>query len=97
MKLHKYTNEIISIAKAQNVSWDIAADMFIQNIKNAGNKELPYYAGAGNIDFGALKEYVSELEVSKPAFCEAYRKHNTEIINLRKDGKYEEVVKVMEG
>ena len=97
MTLHTYTNEIIAIAKAQNVSWDIGADMFIQNIRNAGQNGLPYYKGAEHIQYEAMKDYIKELELSKPAFCEAYRKHNAEIIPLRKDGKYDEVKKIMEG
>ena len=97
MKLHQYTNEIIDIAKKANVTWDIGADMFLVNIKNAGQEGLPYYAGAKDVDFASLKEYLNELELSKPAFCEAFRKHNTEIINARKDGRYEDVIKIMEG
>lgn len=97
MKLAAYTNEIIAIAKKNNVSWNVAADMFIANVKNAGEKDLPYYAGADDVDYGALKEYTQEMELSKQAFVEAYQKHNTEIINLRKDKKYNEVVKLMGG
>ena len=97
MKLHHFTNEIIAIAKKNNVSWDVGADMFLANVRNAGNEGLPYYEGAKEVDFAELKECEKELAESKISFVEAYNKHNTEIINLRKDGKFEEVVKLMEG
>lgn len=97
MKLHTFTNEIINIAKANNASWDVAADMFLANVRNAGDKELPYYKGAEKVNFEALKEVEKELAESKVDFVAAYQKHNTEIINFRKDGKFEEVIKVMGG
>ena len=97
MKLHTYTNEIIDVAKKNNVSWDIGADMFLANIRNAGDKDLPHYEGAKGVDYMELKACITELEESKPDFVKAYAKHATEIIGLRKDGDLNAVVKVMEG
>lgn len=55
MKLIQYKKEIIEIAKANNVAWDVARDMFLANVRNAGMPELPYYEGA-DVDYAALRE-----------------------------------------
>ena len=52
--LKNYKNEIIAIAVANNMSWDIGKDMLIANIQNAGVEGAPYYAGA-DMDYAALK------------------------------------------
>lgn len=54
INLKNFEKEIISIAKANNMSWDIGKDMFIANIQNAGVEGAPYYAGA-DMDYAALK------------------------------------------
>lgn len=97
MKLAAYTNEIIAIAKKNNVSWNVAADMFIANVKNAGEEGLPYYAGADDVDYGALKEYIQEMELSKQAFIDAYNANATAIVRLRKERQYDAVVELMGG
>ena len=33
-KLNKYVNEIIAIAGANDVSWDVGCNMFLANVKN---------------------------------------------------------------
>lgn len=55
MKLITYKKEIVSIAKANDVPWDVARDMFLANIRNAGSPELPHYAGADEVDYLALQ------------------------------------------
>lgn len=68
MKLHTYINEILDIAKAEHMSMDVAVNMFLANVKNAGDSSLPHYKGADNVDYAALKPHVKELEESWPAF-----------------------------
>lgn len=97
MKLHVYTNEIIDIAKANGMSWDIGANMFIANARNSIDKDLPYYYGAEDVNFEALYQFADELEESKPDFVRDYRKHEKEIIALRKQGDYAGIVALMEG
>ena len=55
LNLMDYREEIIAIAKANDVSWADARDMLLANIKNAGEDALPYYEGAEEVDYLALK------------------------------------------
>ena len=55
LNLMDYREEIIAIAKANDVSWADARDMFLANIKNAGENALPYYEGAEEVDYRALQ------------------------------------------
>ena len=55
LNLMDYREEIIAIAKANDVSWADARDMFLANIKNAGEDALPYYEGAEEVDYLALQ------------------------------------------
>ena len=86
MKLHTYINEILDIAKAEHMSMDVAVNMFLANVKNAGDSSLPHYKGADHVDYAALKPHVKELEESWPAFRETFEKYQKEIIALRKGG-----------
>ena len=61
MKLIDYKKEIIEIAKANGMAWDVARDMFLANVRNAGNPELPHYAGADEVDYKALQAETPEL------------------------------------
>lgn len=78
MELKNYVSEIVNIAKAHNMSWDIGKDMFIANIQNHGVENAPYYAGAGNFDYGAIRdEWMAlsheEKRDAKNEFDEWYR------------------------
>ena len=96
MKLHTYINEILDIAKAEHMSMDVAVNMFLANVKNAGDSSLPHYKGADHVDYAALKPHVKELAASAQQFVEDYRANQSEIIRLRKEGKYDEVTALME-
>ena len=54
MKLHTYINEILDIAKAEHMSMDVAVNMFLANVKNAGDSSLPHYKGADHVAEGDL-------------------------------------------
>lgn len=54
LNLMDYREEIIAIAKANDVSWADARDMFLANVRNAGQDTLPYYEGADGVDWEAL-------------------------------------------
>lgn len=78
MELKKYVNEIIDLAEANNMSWDVGKDMFIANIQNHGIENAPYYAGAGDFDYGAIRdEWVAltpeQKRDAKNAFDDWYR------------------------
>ena len=55
MKLINYKKEISAIAKANDVSWDVARDMFLANVRNTGVEGAPHYAGADEVDYVALQ------------------------------------------
>lgn len=87
MMLKEYVNEIIAIAEANDMSWDIGADMFIANIRNSGDPELPYYKGAF-VDYETLKLFIEDMtdeEIAdmKNEFAAWYREHADEIRKAR--------------
>ena len=55
-----YRFEIISIARVNDVAWDVARDMFLANVRNAGSGMYPQYAGADEVNY---KELASEVPV----------------------------------
>lgn len=68
-KIIQYLPEILSIARNHNVSWNIAADMFVNNIQDQGFRHLGpdedqyMYCGvyADKVDYVALAK---EIDVS---------------------------------
>ena len=98
-KLNKYVNEIIAIAAANDKSWDVGCNMFLANVKNYGNPDAPYYSGA-DLDWPDVAKDLAPLDATSEAdmlntFRADYKAHMAEVIALRKEGKYEEVRKVM--
>lgn len=61
MKLITYKEEIRAISRENNVSWDVARDMFLANIRNEGVEGAPHYAGADQVDYKALQGQLPEL------------------------------------
>ena len=70
--------------------------MFLANVRNAGDPTLEHYKGADDVDYIGLKPHVDELSASAQQFVEDYRANQSEIIRLRKEGKYDEVTALME-
>ena len=56
LNLMNYKNEIVAIAKANDAAWDVARDMFLANVRNAGQDTLPYYEGADGVDWEGLHQ-----------------------------------------
>ena len=51
--LNQYKKEIIEIARANDVSEDVARDMFVANLEKGEEIEgLPWYGGADDFDYG---------------------------------------------
>lgn len=70
--LNNYKTEITAISKSNgNVDIGAATDMFLTNIRNAGNPELPHYPGA-EVDYAALKDDLGALVDSKASFLEEW-------------------------
>ena len=61
LNLMDYREEIIAIAKANDVSWADARDMFLANVRNAGQDTLPYYEGADGVDWEALHQECPDI------------------------------------
>ena len=75
LNLMDYREEIIAIAKANDVSWADARDMFLANIKNAGEDALPYYEGAEEVDYLALKAHLPQQGTEEYAkMCNAFNR-----------------------
>ena len=75
MDLMEYKEEIIAIARANDVSWDVGRDMFLANIRNAGQDALPYYEGAEEVDYLALKEELPQQGTEEYAeMCNAFNR-----------------------
>ena len=75
LNLMDYREEIIAIAKANDASWADARDMFLANIKNAGEDALPYYEGAEDVDYLALKADCPEQGTAEYAeMCNAFNR-----------------------
>lgn len=73
MKLMDYKQEIIAIGKENDVAWDVARDMFLANIRNAGDASLPHYAGADGVDYKALQAVCPVLGTQEYAdLCNAF-------------------------
>lgn len=98
-RLNKYVNEIIAIAGANDTTWDVGCNMFLANVKNYDKPDAPYYKGA-DLDWpevaAELCPFTDEDERDMlQTFRDDYNKHMQEVIALRKEGKYDEAVKVM--
>lgn len=61
MKLITYKDEIRAISRANNVSWDVARDMFLANVRNAGTEGAPHYSGADQVDYKALQAEIPAM------------------------------------
>ena len=97
--LNPYVNEIIAIAGANNVSWDVGSNMFLTNIKNVDVAGAPYYEGA-DVDYGKLADEVGSIDSETEqdmlqTFRDCCNEHMSEVIALRKEGKYAEAAMVM--
>ena len=59
--LYEYINEIMDIASVNHAEPQNAKDMFLANVRNAGDPTLPHYRGAGDVDYAALAEDLPRL------------------------------------
>lgn len=87
MNLNTYVNEIMDIATANDVSWDVGADMFLANVRNSGDETLPHYPGAF-VDYAALKPELDamspeDVATMKNNFRVWYRAHEDAIRKAR--------------
>ena len=73
--LNNYKPEITAISAANgNVDIGVASDMFLANIRNAGNLDLPGYPGADHVAYKVLQAHYEELAASKQDFLDEWGK-----------------------
>lgn len=74
MKLKDYEKEIFAIRDHNKVGYDIATEMFLNNIADAGREgDLHVYHGADHVDYKALQPHLKELLDTKQEFIDAYQ------------------------
>ena len=95
--LYEYINEIMDIAAVNHVEPQNAKDMFLANVRNAGDPTLPHYRGAGDVDYAALAEDLPRLTREGAALAQAVFDHYSELVELRGAGRYAEAVELMRG
>lgn len=99
-KLNRYVNDIIAISGANDVSWDVGANMFITNAKNVGVEGAEHYKGADHLDWAAVAAELAPITPAAEAdmlntYCADYRQHMAEVIAARKVGDYAKAIEVM--
>ena len=95
--LYEYINEIMDIASVNHAEPQNAKDMFLANIRNAGDPTLPHYRGAGNVDYAALAEDLPGLTREGAALTQALFDRYRELVELHRAGRYAEAVELMRG
>lgn len=99
--LHKHTPEILSIAHENHVGYDIACQMFINNIDDVNKPDDQYtYPGADELDYKALQKEIpaqgtQERADMVNAWKDDYDSHMAEIVQLNADGEHEAIRKLM--
>ena len=95
--LYEYINEIMDIAAVNHAEPQNAKDMFLANIRNAGDPTLPHYRGAGTVDYAALAEDLPRLTNEGAALTQAVFDCYAALVELRRAGRYAEAVELMRG
>ena len=73
MKLTDYREAILRLAEANEVTEDVARDMFVANMEAAADGQAPRYAGAEDCDYAALgRDWAAMDDGAKAAACLAY-------------------------
>lgn len=101
---YEYVNEIWDIAHANNADWDVALDMFINNIDDIEEykkgKDAYWYKGADNVPYEELHiatqemgdaEVVRRKRIYRKVYAE---KATTEYAALVRAGKRDELKKL---
>ena len=95
--LYEYINEIMDIAEVNHVEPQNAKDMFLSNIRNAGDPTQPHDRGAGDVDYTALAEDLPRLTREGAALTQALFDHYKALVELHRAGRYAEAVELMRG
>ena len=101
---YEYINEILDIARANDKSWDIGLNMFINNVQDAYVEDDQYfYHGADQLDYKELYDkYLKDRMHDSPnswysditnEFNAIYRANQSEVIRMRREGCSREELK----
>lgn len=90
--LHKHTPEILSIAHETHVGYDIACQMFINNIDDVNKPDDRYtYPGADEVDYVALQKDMPAMGTQERAdlvnaWNADYKANMEQIVQMNADG-----------
>lgn len=99
--LHYYTPEILKIAKENDADYDVACQMFINNIDDVGMEgDLAFYHGADELDYSSLKNLIPAMKTKERAdmittWDKDFDKNTLEISEMNKKGDVEGIRKFM--
>lgn len=99
--LHKYTPEILSIANENHVGYDIACQMFVNNIDDVNKPDDQYtYPGADEVDYAALQKDMPAKKTQERAdlvnaWDEDYEANMEQIVQMNADGDADGIRKLM--
>ena len=96
MRLHKYVNEVLDMAKANRVEYEIAIRMFTGNVMQAAGQGDYVHKGLEDFDFTPLAPHLQELLDSSEGFVKDFEAHKAEVMACRKAGDYDGAVAIME-
>jgi hypothetical protein len=97
MKLHAFVNEILDIGKENKVDYDVATNMFLNNIKDVNDPSDQYkYHGADRMNYLSLKPLLEQFEDEKNDFYAAFAKNREKVMEARNNGDYEGAIKAFE-
>jgi len=80
MKLVTFTPEILRIGAVQGVAYDVAADLFLNNVKDYGKADDQYDYNDGKFNYAPLVDHLAELQDSYPEYLE-FVDRNLDLIN----------------
>lgn len=95
--LYEYINEIMDIAEVNHVEPQNAKDMFLANIRNAGDPTLPHYRGAGDVDYAALAEDLPRLTREGAVLAQTLFDHYKALVEMHRAGRSAAAVELMRG
>lgn len=96
MRLHKYVNEVLDMAKANRVEYEIAIRMFTGNVMQAAGQGDYVHKGLEDFDFTPLAPHLQELLDTSEGFVKDFEANKAEVMACRNTGDYDGAVAIME-
>lgn len=96
MRLHQYVNEVLDMAKANRVEYEIAIRMFTGNVMQAAGQGDYIHSGLEGFDFAPLVPHLQELLDTSEGFVTDFEANKAEVMACRNAGDYDGAVAIME-